>query len=622
MKKQIKKILLSISLFIIPVMNNAAAAQPMPQQAPTNMQMPSVADVFGGMSEDEITKQVQEAQKLFENLSPEEMAEFEKMIEQTIQTMSPQDLEDIAGIAKMVEPHIDVPDENKIPKKPETKSEEKKEEKPAKKETKTDSAETEGIQQLIDNISYQIDDILQKINSDKSLFEELFNKWSSKTTFDNMKRQILTLKQNRLAKKLTAKENQEDKDLVQKLELFYKEIKKLNDVFEVEDSFGASPPKSALDNLIKQTKEILALFDDTIDQLMPILEKFLRKYDPEALQMAKEAEERKKQAQNHAKDAQVRRGSAPAQSAQGQGGPAIRQQPVAGGPTNYPADMGGYPGMYDGYGMPHSGFDYPGYKDFGGSGLDKGTPGAGAKKDEYKQPGKIDTKDRDEAKKKSENAYDDVIETFEEHFAHYNDKKAKDANDFLQKDLAAYPDTQQEATNAKITQANPLAVQDQKEWLASSGKFAAQGGMKRYYDSIEKQMTLVAKEIKNAHKAIANVSGSLSDISEDKLKKIENHNFFNNIKTRNKNYHDFYDKAIQAVNTQYQKNRDKHITDVNELYTYDTMHKDLVSKLNTQLKSQYTSLDEEIDNLQEKVKRTIKRKSSKKKSKAARAVGI
>ena len=114
MKMQLKKILLPMAFVaaFIPQVTHSD----IPNQAPTagahngaqQMPTPSVSDIFGGMSEDEIIQQVQEAQKFFDSLSPEEVADLKKMVSQTLKTMSSQDIEDIQGIAKIVNPHLDL----------------------------------------------------------------------------------------------------------------------------------------------------------------------------------------------------------------------------------------------------------------------------------------------------------------------------------------------------------------------------------------------------------------------------------------------------------------------------------------------------------------------------------
>lgn len=515
MKRQIKSLLLSLSFIVTPFYTKADAQMgydmPMPQgQVPADMQMPSVADIFGGMSEEEITKQVQEAQKLFENLSPEEMAEFEKVIEQTIQTMSPQDLEDIQGIAKMVEPHLEFPEE---PKAKEAKDRQPETQEKAPKKTKKEISDTDNVQQLLDNITQQINDVMQKINSDKTLLDEVLNKWPSKTTFENLKRQVIALKQERLAKKLTLKENSEDKELVQQLELFYKELKKLNQDFEVEDTFGLPQSKAQSDKLTKQTKELLALFDDTIDVMMPTLEKFLRKYDPEALQMAKEAEERAKRAQTHAKDSEVKRGSAPAASMP-TSGPALVQQPTHGSPgqAGMPYDQS----YYDQYGMPYGGYDYPG-KGFGDSQFgDKGGAKGPSDKKPNEESKQTKDKEQDKSKEASEEVYDSLEGTLEKHERQYGKYVELDFKKFFdEKYVELYPNAAHDENDAYI-----LTLSDFSIAAAQKAQKQKQLAEDFYNSAVKESQTMpvypagVLQEAKNSLDA-AQLSLNAAKTSED-----------------------------------------------------------------------------------------------------------
>src|SRR3990167_1947541 len=101
MQNFIKKSLFALALFstihLIP-------------QAPRAM--PSVAEVFGRLSEQEIAEQVQMGQQFLEDLqkngSPEEIAEFQRLLEETLNSMSEDDFKDIQAIAQMVEPHITI----------------------------------------------------------------------------------------------------------------------------------------------------------------------------------------------------------------------------------------------------------------------------------------------------------------------------------------------------------------------------------------------------------------------------------------------------------------------------------------------------------------------------------
>src|SRR5688500_18656869 len=82
-------------------------------QADAAKAMPSVAAAFGGLSEDEITQQVKLGQQFLEDLekfgSPEEKAQFEQLLIETLNSMSEEDFNDLTKIATMVEPNLDIP---------------------------------------------------------------------------------------------------------------------------------------------------------------------------------------------------------------------------------------------------------------------------------------------------------------------------------------------------------------------------------------------------------------------------------------------------------------------------------------------------------------------------------
>lgn len=614
MKKQIKKIFLIISLITnISAISAASVGTMDPNMAPPagQMQMPSVSDVFAGMSEDEITKQVQEAQKLFETLTPEEMAEFEKVIEATLSNMSEEDIQDIEGIAKMVEPHLDLPKEE--PKKEDT-DKKIKEEKPAKKKKAVDSIDTNTIQDLIDNISKQIDDVLQKANSDKDLAKEFTSKWSSKVTFDNMKRQIISLKQDRLAKKLMKKENQEDKDLVEKLENFHTNLKQKNSAFKVEDTFGLpSTSQSQNKEQLKKAKDIRALFEDTIDDTMPILEKFLRKYDPEALEMAKEAEDRAKRSKTHAQDATVRRGSAPVAPTPEPYG--VAGGPAFSGPSGYGVDTGVYPGAYDQYGSPYygpdAGYDPSGFGSPFGSdtGTGKSPEEKGKAKDAKEQP---KTTDQD---KKDSTAYDNATEELESHFDHFNNEAEIKSLDFLNNKLSTYPTA---TDQVKISN-----DQAQDEWLTSSNQFAKEG-FKLYSDSMTTDMTPLTQELKDSHSALDEVENNIANMSEEQLKKLSNNTHIKRMQNRTKQYKDALDATLIKMNDQFQANIDPNgtpnkgaIISDQRRQTYTHAHQLLVERVKDNIQSKIIGLEDQLDKVKSKIRAKAKRHQ--RKSKAAQA---
>lgn len=187
--------------------------------------MPSVEELFGSMTEEEIVQQIQEAKKLFESLSPEELEEFSKIMDATWSNMTDSDKNTIQDIATMVKnsPFLPEDDHEIFKEEPKEKAAEA-----AKNIVKEESSDT--IQALIDNLIGQIDDVSLKINSNKDLVQEFTGNWSNKVTFEKLKRQILALKEDRLAKKLSEKKGVEDKELYTALETFYKKLKTQNKI--------------------------------------------------------------------------------------------------------------------------------------------------------------------------------------------------------------------------------------------------------------------------------------------------------------------------------------------------------------------------------------------------------
>ena len=88
----------------------------LPSLARQEEAVPTLSDVFSGLSEAEIAEQVKQGQAFLEELekngSPEDKAAFEQLLMETLNSMSEQDFQDIQNIAKMVEPHLDIPKED------------------------------------------------------------------------------------------------------------------------------------------------------------------------------------------------------------------------------------------------------------------------------------------------------------------------------------------------------------------------------------------------------------------------------------------------------------------------------------------------------------------------------
>ncbi|MBI2352747.1 hypothetical protein HYV11_00710 [Candidatus Dependentiae bacterium] len=565
-------------------------------QMPENARMPSVSEIFGSMSEEEIIKQIQEAQRIFESLSPQEMEEFAKIVDQTYAQMSPQDLADIEGIANMVRPYFpeDQTTTTSEPKKPS--------DEPTAAPKANEPIGDNTIQTLIDTINTQINEILQKVSNNKNLAEEFTTKWKSKLSFDFLQRQILTLKQNRLAKKLQKKETPEDKNLFEKLENFYNELKNKNSKFVVEDEFGLpNPNKKINEQQLKNLQDILDFFDSSIDSLSPTLEAFLKKHDPEALEMAKEAGERTKKAKDVAKDSQVRRGSAPLASS---------TTPT---PDKQRKDQSYQPGSYHYY-DPYSGYQMP----YGGpdsmtmnqplstsSPATNATPTNPTKKTDTTKKEEKKTEEQQKNKKLNMTSYDQAIDNLETYFDTFNNKADQDANNFLQNELQSYPD----ATNNNPSAPNPRLgpeggnQQQQQNWIYSADTFKNKG-FSFYTEKMNNFLDKHLPNVSSAQKVLEDIEKNIPTMSDEELKKLGSNKLLGQIKTRLNHYHDYLSEALDKINTQFLANKDpwKTFLTGTELERYELLHNQFAQNL-LKLKSTIVSAKETEASIQRKIKR-------------------
>ena len=583
-------------------------------QLPDNMPLPSVDDLFGNMTEEQIVQQIQEAQKLFESLSPEEMEEFAKIVDETWAKMPQADKDAIQDIATMVKPYF--PEEEA----PVKKSDENEEPSSKNKFPKVAVKESNTVQTLIDNISAIIDNILQKISSSKDLVEEFAAKWTSKFTFDKLKRQILALKEDRLSNKLVAKANAEDKELLEKLEEFYKNLKTKNDSFFVEDTFGLpSSNKSQNTKQLKQTKDILTVFDNAIDEVMPKIETFLKKHDPEALAMAKEADERTKKAVEHAKDASVKRGSAAAvpspeptrKSSQ------PTQQTTSGSSSYAPNYYDSYApyGNYGNYGYGSSGYDYPSANYPQGDSSSK----ASAPKEEAKKEAttkKADDKKEETKKQKESSPYSDALDTVADYFDDFDNRAYQSFLNFLESDLPNYP----KATERTGSISNP---QTQEEWRLGTGSFEGKG-FRTYTDSVKDSINTVSKQLKGIIKTCSEVERNIKKMLDDDLKKMANEKSLKELQNRTETFiNDFNDARIK-IRKQYTENVDPDktfLTDDN-LTLYQRSHGDLENKLDA-FKTDLVAANDAVKDVFKRIKGSQRRNkiAAEKEAQKANALG-
>jgi hypothetical protein len=521
----------------------------------TQRPMPSVAEVFGGLSEQEIAEQVQMGQMFLENLkahgTPEEIEEFNRMLTETLNSMSDDDFKDITQIAEMVKPYI--PDEEPAKSKPTQAPVAT----PAPIESKSfDSNEVEDFKKLINTIVQRIDDLAQKINSSKECSEEYDVKWQNKTTFSNLKRQIQILKTDRLAQKLTKKDaSEDDKKLVEALKKFLKELTSHNDSLVIEDNFGLPASHATEQKHVKQTKAYLNMCDDYIDKIMPMLEKFLRKHDPEALQMAKEADEKTKKALKDAAESAKRSGSADARTYPTNSSGSRGYTPSTGG-TGY-QDYGAYPD-YDQAGYPGSaGYGSPTDK-ASKSGSVSGSSGAGT---DAKAKSEIapTAKSTEEKTDKNDN-YANIVSDLEGHLHDdYPVLKENRFTNFLSKEMInIYPDYNADYIKANqpsgagssgmATQANEI------NWVESSDVYNGLGFKKAVTTITSTLKSDFTKEFEPIATILDNFKNNIYKMSADELKKVQSLPALNELENRLKKYQSALNDSIPLLNTKFKKN--------------------------------------------------------------------
>ena len=566
-----------------------------------NPSRPSVEQVFGGLTEDQIAEQVKEGQRFLEELekngTPEEKAEFERLLMETLESMSEQDFNDITSIAKMVEPHLDLPQE-------EAKRSPIEEIKP---ETKPDRIVASGtdleiFQNFIGSITECIDQLLQKMQSSKGCSEQVDMKWKSKVTFGSMKRQIYQLRTKRLAEKLSKKDlSPDEKDLIKTLKEFLADITEQNDSFKIEDNFGLPTTIELEKTYLKKTQAILSVFDNYIDQLMPMLEKFLRKWDPEALEMSKEADEKSKIALKSATDSEKFIAQKPATPSETR-----RASSSTGGNYNS-GSQGGYAGSYD----PYSQYDQSGYgpgsygpdqSDFGSkSGSSSSSP---AQKEGAKPAAAQKTPEGKATEKSTMSAYDYAASELEEHTKDLFDAKyEQEFVDFLNKVVTNYPPASQTETTPPTTSIRNEI--DQTNWIEND--------FKNYTSKVKTEFkNKFVPSFENLDDVLGTVKKKIVEMTTDDLQKLQNNKDIATIERRIARYKEAFDPIqdrLNAKKTQNTSSQQAAATSNNSIFQqkgpeYSKAHNDFLTFLSDKIGDKLTAFQSDLEVLKRKAKRT------------------
>ena len=274
-----------------------------------------IADAFKDLSEAELVKAIEESQKALEDLlnngTPEQKAEFEKALTELAENLSPDDWKELQAIGEVYEKnHPYVPQEaSKEPVKEKTAPivEKNPEAKAIPEKTKMSHLES-SIKETLELIIKNIDHMFHILSAHRDLSHKL-KLWEEKSSFHELKSLLIRLKKhlNRLAKT----SDPENKLIIDNLQAFKKDLEAENKKIALaQDDFGLENPMTSEQADHTLTRVTLVL-STGINNLLPLLTDFFKKYEPEALEEAKKKDAQKAKAKDHEKNAAQRRPSSP-----------------------------------------------------------------------------------------------------------------------------------------------------------------------------------------------------------------------------------------------------------------------------------------------------------------------
>lgn len=270
-----------------------------------------IADAFKDLSEAELMKAIEESQKALEDLmtngTPEQKAEFEKALTELAENLSPEDWKELQAIGEVYEKNNPQIPQEAPKEKPAPVAEKKPEAKAIPEKTKVSQFEA-SLKETLELIIKNIDHMFHILSSHRDLSHKL-KLWEEKSSFEELKSLLIRLKKhvNRLAK-ATEPEN---KAIIDNLNAFKKDLEAENKrITLAQDDFGLENPMTSQQADHTLTRITLVL-STGVNNLLPSLTEFFKKYEPEALEEAKKKDAQKAKAKEHEKSASQRRPSSP-----------------------------------------------------------------------------------------------------------------------------------------------------------------------------------------------------------------------------------------------------------------------------------------------------------------------
>lgn len=397
------------------------------------MQPVSVHDMFKDLTEEQIVAYMEEGQREMERImtkgTPEEQAEFMRMMEDTMKSFSPEDFEEINKIAQIVEPLL-------LEKEAEAfKAQEAKTIKPEPiKEPRQEMVSGDSsFEYMLHRINKTINGILLKVKSDVTLTSVL-KQWDKKETFNELVRLLQALNNKNILAILTAAKTDDIKKLSETIENFSKRLEIENKQFNVADTFGLEVDKATSDANVLKFNKILEFFSGATETLLPMLTKFLQEFEPEALKLAKEHDDKAKSSLDAAK--QIEKIKRPIGAYTG-----IDNNPSYGSSANYNPARNDYAGQNYTSASPQSRRAQNKMNYNGGAGNSQGAPNSSSMPAAPAAPADKTMKKEDPKDKKPEEKKADALKPIIDKIERFDDMFDNNAFDDYRKSLITAGDT-------------------------------------------------------------------------------------------------------------------------------------------------------------------------------------
>ena len=259
----------------------------------------------------DLKMQAQMGQEMIANMSQEELAEINAIMEDMLKNMTPEELDELMKMAEVIDQQL-TPEERKaleeqfMPPAPVEKVQEVKtvpaqevKAEPKKEQQVVYAQEVSAVQKLAKEITQIIKTIVQKSKTKKSLQEYLHNQWNDKEEFDIFVKDIARLQDEKVATAFVQAMSKESliKDLFEELQTFKKEISNLNDELQVTDSFGAEDHKEMAKHKTILEK-ITSFCSNALRNIKVSLSKFFSLHIKEGQESAKQHDEKSKKAKD------------------------------------------------------------------------------------------------------------------------------------------------------------------------------------------------------------------------------------------------------------------------------------------------------------------------------------